>query len=284
MTKLILLLFAGSVCYAQKNYAPVVETLKTEFSRHKDTLDNCVNGRASTDKALGCLDAYKYIDNVCKVKLEYDFKKKYKKIRQEYFDVACAYHEKSENQLLRFFSMDSRACIKGYESIRDQILTIARNEEYFDEEFRHYSKKSSCKEMKRYVNLCSYVDGELRELLPESYQQLPELDFVTAVSTCNPPNENSDGLYSLSNDLLSLVKSPEEQVYEKLILNYRARLPAGKFSKNKTCTKVRTTYKNFSCSQFEDVREGEPIILSAEENREKRKRANDSGRRAGSGN
>lgn len=270
--QLIQLLIISSLSFANEPLAPVVNNIKQVFPENKKVLEGCINMRPSANTSLGCVDSFKYASEVCSVMREPDFKKKYSHIPRKYFYDACGLYAKSENYLADFFALDAKACVNGFETVSDRIVTLHKNKSLLEDHFVFMYEKTSCKDFRTYVNLCTYVDGHLKSTLPKNNQHLPKIDYNLDVnSVCKNKKSGNDALHMLNSDIKFLATGPGEKVYEKLILDYRSRTPANqKKPLNPACEEVRTAYSNLGCERYEEFKDGEAIFFTSEEMREKR--------------
>ncbi|MBY0555385.1 hypothetical protein K2P97_12705 [bacterium] len=248
--------------------------LKQEFPANKKIIQECINKHPSANKSFGCVDSYKYVNAVCNVMREENFKVRYKKFPRKYFQEACALSSKSEDYVLQFFDLDEKGCIKGYETERDRLLTLNKSKNLLEDDFVYKYEKKTCKAFRAYVNLCTYVDGDLKTLFPTDYSNLPKIDYNSDIkSICSVKNPDKDALYKINHDIKYYASSPNVKPYDKVIMEYRSRIPAsvpGKDRKNRVCVVVRNSYDNLGCSRYEKSSEGDPIYFTAEEMRLKR--------------
>lgn len=279
MMKLIQLLIISVMSFANEPLSPVVAKLKEEFPVNKKILQECINKRSSENKSFGCVDSYKYVNEVCNVMREENFKKRYKKYPRKYFEEACALSSKSEDYVLQFFDLDEKGCIAGYETERDRLLTLNKSKNLLEDDFVYKYEKKTCKAFRAYVNLCTYVDGDLKTLLPTDYSNLPKIDYNSDIkSICSVKNPASDALYTINHDIKLYAHSPKVKPYDQLIMDYRSRMPAsepGKERKNIVCVEVRNSYDNLGCSRYEKSTEGDPLYFTADEMYQKRIKENE---------
>lgn len=274
MVKLILLATISTVTLADEVLSPAVVNISQRFPQNKKILQECLYQHPSKNKSLGCTDAYQYMIALCKASHEDDASKKYKNIAATYFNQACKLFDRSENQTARFFELDEKGCIYGYETIPDRIITLNKNKELLDEQFIYTYEKNSCKSFRTYVNLCAYVDGDLKEVFPKDYQKLPKLDFQAA-QVCSPGKFGANGIYTLNLDLSFLMTNPNNKIFETLISNYRSRMPSSQGNKLLVCDQIRSSYNNLGCAQYENVKDGDPLYISQDEMQKKRLKANE---------
>jgi hypothetical protein len=147
-----------------------------------------------------------------------------------------------------------------------------------EEPFSYEFEKRSCKDYKRYVNLCIYVDGDLKNKPASSDQYLPNLTrFLEKKSACNPSQTDSIGFANSEIDSLifNYINKKEPDIYNSIIKELQRKSTrsisstSGK-SVNAHCEQVRTSYAVLGCQKWENVSDYEPVYMSQEQMRERR--------------
>ncbi|MGZ3726757.1 MAG: hypothetical protein ACXWQQ_13200 [Pseudobdellovibrio sp.] len=288
MFKVILFLsvMSGSWTYADQPLSSLMENVDQRYAEAEKTVLTCSKGEPSQNKTQGCVESFKYISGLCSVLKEDNFSKKYKKSQRKHVYEACDLYAKIENsKWAQFIELDSKSCVSGYESIPDRIASVQKNKDFFDENFFSDYEKHSCKEFRTYVNLCVYIDGDLKDTLPKDYTKLPKIDYQKGSVACKSSDSNAGGLNAVNSDIASLSGSPESKnVYEKLILDYRARKPASQGASVGPCNEVRNGYANLGCARFETVSDEDPIYYNEDDFRKLRIQKKQAGERNGGNN
>ncbi len=253
-------------CYAADSLPPILENVEQRFTENKQIHLACMRGDPSTKKNLGCVDSFKYLNSVCSITKEENYRSRYKRNIRRYVSEACNLYNSSDNKLSYFFELDEKSCVSGYETISDRLISLEKNKQFFDENFSYLYEKRSCKDFRTYVNLCVYVDGQLKNTLPKDYTKLPKVNLAKKPDqVCRSTDVYAGGLNTVNVDMASLAIRPSSNVYDKLITNYRSRMPAGSEATSPTCDEVRNSYNNFGCSRYETIADGDPIYYTEEE-------------------
>lgn len=239
-----------------------------EFAAHKNIMDQCMEGTASSDKKQGCIDNLNYFTSFCQKKDIVRFRKKFLQRQQDYFSQACEYTYKAEGQISKLFDLDEKACIPGYVTIKERLESLYKNKELLDDTAFYLYEKKSCKQYRNYVNLCVYIDGDLKAYEPRDMSLLPKVNVAQAA---NPGCYSSeDGLTMLTKDVSLEGESAKDSAFHQTILASRSRMPASKGATSKDCDQVRRSYIYFGCSKFEGIKDEDPIFISIEEMKQRR--------------
>jgi hypothetical protein len=274
----VLLVFMAVQCWAQEYKPALILEMPQKFEGYKKIIEGCLSGEKSTDKSFGCMDAFAYMTKICNFTREDDYKTKYKREQRKYFTRACEVLVRTDNQLTGFVFLDERACVKGYETPRDRLSNISKFKNVIDDNFLSAYEKKSCKDLRTYVNLCVYVDGNLNNVMPKDYEKLPRIDFAQkSDEICLPESPQQDGLYLISEAIRKLAVNAENDIFEHYIKESRSRLPASLGARSMECDKVRNSYLNLQCTRYDNSNDEDPFYYTQEEYRAKRmKRIEDS--------
>ena len=236
-----------------------------KYVANKIVLEACLKSNASQSVEIGCVDAVQYMNLICKTRRDSPFKN-YKKTVNALLDEACDLTIQTESHWTLLFDLDSKACRKGFESTPDRIVSLRRHKQSFEDDAYYMYEKNSCKEFRNYVNLCVYIDGQLKNTLPVQSDKLPQVEYGKNINDiCRPPVTTQQSLTNLNYDLAVSARSSENNIYKKVIEKYRARIPSGEDGKSPLCERVRSSYYNLGCEKFEVLNDGEPIYFTAEE-------------------
>lgn len=273
MFKIILMLTLWLQAFAEPiTPTPKQKELDELFLKNKDILVNCLDRVASKDVNHGCNDSLVYMSQLCQKRSDYDFRKVYLARQKSYVSQACEFTYKSEVKTDDFFDLDQKSCIHGYESLVGRLFSVRRQKDFFDEAVMGRFEKRLCKEFKRFINLCVYIDGNLKNVLPNEFNRLPSVNLA-GNSVCPSQSKNLDmpekiGLYITE---ISKRGLPREKIYEELILNLRKDQNSKPKGSEGDCSLLRTQYAGLSCESFEQVSDDDP--LSDEELEKKNKRS-----------
>ena len=252
----ILFLLTGVFAFSQQKTSPAVVSIEILYPKHKEIFLQCLNKYTSREKSIGCVDSYKYLRGLCEVVQEGKFERRYPADQVHRIYQACKFVAKGDNRLPAFFELDAKACVQGFETLNDRLMSFNKNkkliEEVGEEKFLYMHEKNLCKDYESYVNFCKYVDGPNRNFLPSIGLPLPKPEGI-----CSQSRPLANGLYTINRDLVALAADPNLDAHNTLILKYRSRLPASSAS-FAACEQVRIGYKNFGCYKFENFLEGEP--------------------------
>lgn len=240
----------------------------------------CLSTVPSPDSNLGCIDSLRLLYDHCnQQRMAFYY---YKRTNQEIFKDAeyCPLVDDSFMKLSNLFKLDEEKCIKGFETVANRIASYHRNKTMIDleEPFSYQFEKSSCKDYKRYVNLCIYVDGDLKNKPVTSDQYLPNLTrFLEKKSACTPSQTDSIGFANSEIDSLiyNYINKNEPDIYNSIIKDLRSKSTRSISSTtghkvNTHCEQVRTSYNVLGCKKWENVSDDEPVYMSEEQMRERR--------------
>lgn len=282
MTLIHVLILAYS--FAGGPVPSIVKDTAKRLPANRRVIYECLVGRPSPDKSISCVDAYQYVNDYCAITREPWFKLPSMQNRTlrlgmtNPFDEVCRLAGMVEGQADEFFDLDTKGCFPGHATAQDRLVSMRKYIKLFEEDYSAQYLKNSCHEYRSYVNLCAYVDGDLRTAMPKRFEFLPPLDFSReAASLCRPDERTGGtGIYRMTHDLARLAQNPQNKAYETLIAAYRrARGPA---SQNEICEQVRTGYMNVGCERYEPLQAGDPVLFSNEEFRQRRIQQNDRNR------
>lgn len=250
----------------------------------------CMSGRASPDKNISCVNAYKYVQEFCDVTREPLYKRRYRSLQKltMRFEEACDLSDSIDGKLEYFFEIDVKSCVTGHRTLQEQLAILQQNSDIFSEYYTDMYKRNSCREYRSYVNLCEFVDGNLKTADPYRAEFLPTLQFSRAAKpqdtkACATQNKKTAaGIDRMTQDLAELSQNPQQNVYKMLVTKYRSqRKPAN--APNAVCEQVRNSYHNLGCVVFEKYLDEEPIYFNAEDFRENRIKRNKEIREGGQG-
>lgn len=239
----------------------------------------CLSTLPSPDEKQGCVDSLRLLyDHCTQQRMAYYY---YKRTNQEIFKDAeyCPLVDDSFMKLSNLFKLDEQKCIKGFETVADRIESFNRNRPMIEleERFAYEYEKSSCKDYKKYVNLCAYVDGDLKNTPATRDEYLPKLTkFLEKKSVCaNSVEGIGAGSAEIDNLLFNYVSKRENDVYNNAIKDLRRQnvrtisSTTGK-TVNGQCEQVRTSYVNLGCQKWDNVSDDEPIYMSEDQMKERR--------------
>lgn len=274
MADLVFILFLGANSFAQVMLSPAIKDLETLYPKNKQVLLQCLNKYPSKDKSLGCVDSFKYMKDLCAVVHEQNFERRYNRLQEQILYGACRLSALGDNRLPVFFDLDAKGCVEGFETLNERLVSYNKNRELIEnaeeEKFLYMYEKNSCKDYQTYVNFCQYVDGDNKKLLPKDNVMLPKVDLAQKPEElCRPKAAVGEGLYTISHDLSTMMTEQKGKVYDSLILQYRARIPAG-VAAFSACEQVRAGYGNLGCAKFEEILDGEPAWRTPDEMRQLR--------------
>lgn len=239
----------------------------------------CLSTLPSPDSNQGCVDSLRLLHDHCQQqRMSYYY---YRRTNQEIFKDAeyCPLVDDSFMKLSNLFKLDEQKCIKGFETVANRIESFHKNKAMLEpeERFVYEYEKSNCKDFKRYVNFCAYVDGDLKNVPATSDVYLPKLtNILQKKAACNPTGEGvGSGSVEIDNLLYTYINKKENDVYNNAIKDLRRRSvrsissTTGK-SVNGNCEEVRSSYVNLGCQKWENVSDEEPIYMSEEQFKERR--------------
>lgn len=270
--QVVLLLMVAVVAEA---LSPVVRDHDRRMPANRRVLLECMSGRASPDKNISCVSAYRYVQEFCDVTHEPLYSRRYRSIKKltQRFEEACDLAGFVDGKAEMFFEIDVGSCVASRANPQERLLMLEQNKELFTEGYEYLYKKNSCKEYRGYVNLCEFVDGSLKTAELQRTEFLPSLKFSRATeptgsAVCTPQNAKAaGGIYRMTQDLVELSQDPQDNIYKALITRYRAqRGPAN--TRNAVCQQVRNSYGNLGCAEFEKFLDGEPIYFNADDFRQ----------------
>ncbi len=268
------MIFALLLISDHVNASPPLDKTDLRYIQNKTVLVACLDQQPSLRSDIGCVDAVEFINAICKIRRDSPFKlvsKKQTALQNESCDLAV----RAQTRWTSFFELDGKACKPGFGSLPERLVSLKKYQDSFEDDRYYMYEKNSCKEFRSYVNLCVYIDGQLGDSLPEHYDKMPPLVFgQNEKELCKPEAADVEGFSAIHNDLARLTTSPQNKIYETVILKYRARKPAGQQLKSASCEKIRTAYSNFGCEKYEKFNEGEPIYLTEKEMHDNRIKRN----------
>ena len=265
--KIILIMFVFN-CFAQARLTP--EEIKTVgFYKHKKELfRKCLNGQSTSSAPSGCVETIDYFQKFCEDKKSNLFRKA-SQAKQNFSD-SCDLVALAETKLQKLFEVDEKMCRPGFRSSSEQLISLARIKDYFLETDVYMFEKNSCKDMQKYVNLCRYIDGDMKELVPKNQGQLPDIFLQSKDSVCVMDGFDVDSLALLKRELASVAKNPSLNAHHLVVMKFRSRQFLSATTIDPSCEGLRNIYKNLSCQKFESLNEGEPIYFSTDEMRARR--------------
>ena len=235
----------------------------------------CLSTLPSPDSNQGCVDSLRLLYDHCnQQRMAFYY---YKRSNQEIFKDAeyCPLVDDSFIKLSNLFKLDEQKCIKGYETVANRIESFHKNKTMIEpeERFTYEFEKSSCKDYKRYVNLCAYVDGDLKNKPATSDEYLPQLTkFYEKKAACTPIESNNIGFANseIDNIIYNYINKKEPDIYNSLIKDLRAKNKRSISSTtgqtvNAHCEQVRTSYLVLGCKKWENVSNDDPIYLPEDE-------------------
>ena len=246
------------------------------------TLKSCLANSPSQNPDLGCVDSLKQLHDYCtnnRLSFFY-FKRKYTDV---YIDAKyCKAVDASFPHLGSLFQLDEKACVKGYETVAAQLQSFHRNSTvtYIEDPFNYDFEKSRCKEIKKYVNFCAYVDGDVKNRPIDNNLKLPSLtQFMSRKSVCPPTNETTVdyGISNIESVLFKLLDNRKSDVYNTAATEIRKQ---GKRSiasdTNNYCEQTRLSFLNLGCQKWDLVSDEDPIYIEADKIRDRRLNQKDS--------
>ncbi len=250
---ILLLAFTGNA-FARVMIQPQIKSLIQNFSPNKTVMKSCLLGSPSPNQNIGCVQAYRYMADLCRKRQTVRIDRRYEKDSLSYFTTACTFYDDIADHVSELFELDRKSCAPGFETAADGFVTVGKNADLLDDSALYNYGRSSCQTFQTYVNLCTYIDGNLKTLMPKTYEKLPTVAFSSnpAVSNCKPKNNANDTIYRIDQDLSQLARGgTTANVYEKIISDYRGRKPASQLTVP-ACDEIRMSYKNLRCNLFED--------------------------------
>lgn len=241
----------------------------SETSVNKNILLNCVKNQKSPSTNYGCLDALSSIQASCEKKKNQITTKPLKKNQRQQPIETCKIYEEFAKKSYDLFDIDAKSCVVGFETIFDRLLSLKKYNKLLNNEISADYEKLSCRQFRKYVNVCVYADGNITTALPRNYSEMPALNLNSkSDSLCSPKNTSSMGLYLLTKDIQKLSETPDKSIYEKLITDYRRknklqkkRSPASDEDVSGMCNSIRNTYAHVGCDRFEKFSDPDVIEL-----------------------
>lgn len=263
------LIGAGHV-FARVQIQPQLIKHIQNFAVNESAAKACLEGKPSPEPTVGCVQAYRYMFDLCKKRPDLRIDRRYDKDSRHFLTDACAYHDGLADHIAELFDIDRDNCAPGFETPADGFKTVMQSADILDEATIYYYGVRSCTTYQTYINLCTYIDGDLKNFMPKSYDKLPMLDFSSdaQVSKCKPKNKGENStIASFNQDLARLARGgTTKNIYETVITDYRNRKRAGQLTLS-ACDDLRTSYRNLRCNFFEDERNKPRSVLEAEEDR-----------------
>lgn len=241
----------------------------------------CLVKSGSPNKDLGCVDSLRQLHDYCVERRLTSFYEKPSVLEMNRAVKYCPSVDNSFYHLRDFFALDEKNCVKGFETIPARLRSFHRNVSLTDleEPFNYDFEKSQCKEFKRYVNLCEYVDGDLKKKAAPNGDKLPNLTkFLSKEKTCVPESNSSadHSLHKVDHLLSDYFNKNETEVYGRAILKLRTPSSVSNSSPN-DCEQIRGSYSNLGCKKWESVSESDPIYLENAKFQERRLQKLDAG-------
>lgn len=266
---IVLLLFSGEV-FARIEIQPQLLKHIQNFATNESAAKACLAGNPSPEPTVGCVQAYRYMFDLCKKRPDLRIDRRYEKDSRHFLTDACAYHDGLADHIAELFDIDRDNCAPGFETPADGFKTVKQNADILDESTIYYYGVRSCSTYQTYINLCSYIDGNLKDFMPKTYDKLPVVDLAAnpQVSNCKPGSNGENAtIYNFNQDLAKHARGGTvKNIYEPVIAEYRARKPASQLTLS-ACDDLRTSYKNLRCNFFEDEKNKPRSVVEAEEDR-----------------
>jgi hypothetical protein len=239
----------------------------------------CLSTLPSPDPNQGCVDSLRLLHDHCRQqRMAFYY---YKRTNQEIFKDAeyCPLVDDSYMKLSNLFKLDEQKCIKGFETVANRIESFHKNKAMLEPEdrFVYEYEKSNCKDYKRYVNFCVFVDGDLKNVPASRDEYLPKLTYlIDKKASCNVVNDSiGSGSAEIDNLLFNYMSKKENDVYNNAIKDLRRQnirtisSTTGK-TVNGQCEQVRSSYLNLGCQKWENVSDEDPIYMSEDQMKERR--------------
>jgi hypothetical protein len=263
----LLVIFVINFSLAKSPLSPFVKDIDKVFDKNREILETCTDKYLSPDKSTGCVDSFKYMYGICEVTHEHDFYNRYRRIPYAYFYRACKLSGKASTHIQHFFEQDEKSCAKGFETIRDRLESLEKSRDVLEEllngKYAYNLEKSLCKDFRKYINFCEYVDGDLKNLEPTNFAFLPSVGNTTVLTnSCHPANPQSSTILDISKEIKEAANQPTLSVYKNLVSKYKNRIPASTAGVSNDCENLRTSYRSFNCAKFEAFSDQEPIWLN----------------------
>lgn len=238
------------------------------------TLSSCLSNIPSSNRELGCVDSLKQLHDFCETRRRAFFYFKQRRADMNRLAKYCPVVDDAFAHLTSLFELDGKACIKGYESLPARLQSFHRNTSvtFLEERFTHDFEKSSCKDFRRYVNFCVYVDGDLKKRRVDTSDKLPDITKFKDRTICSVAGINDVGFgVSQIEGLLkiSLTKS-DQNGYNNAIQTLQMRNETAiavnepPTEVNFYCEKVRSSYLNLGCQKWEAISDDDPFYYDQE--------------------
>lgn len=251
----VILLALASQSFARTQIQPQLQKYIENFGPNKDVMSACLKQYPSPNQNIGCVQAYRYMTDLCRKRDLIKIDRRYEKDSSPYFEAACRFYDETADHVSELFDLDRKNCAPGFETVPDSFITVRQNADLLDESAIYNYGLNTCKSYQSYVNLCTYVDGDLKTLMPKTYDKLPAVDFSSNPNpnnSCATKSQGRDTISRINQDLAKLARGGvSANVYETIIKDYRARKPAGHLTLP-VCDEVRMAYKNMLCNLYED--------------------------------
>lgn len=231
-------------------------------------LNSCLKLAPKTTADLGCVDSLRMLYDYCIPKRMTLFYHKHSRL--EIFRVAryCKPVDDSFFHLPTFFEFDAKSCVNGYENVSTRLESFHRHTSItsLDEKFNHDFEKAGCKDYRRYVNFCAFVDGDLKNSPVERIETLPDLSRFYRNPTACPIEDTTSvgyGVAKIDQLLAENMKQQNESPYGKAvrILQQEPRRSMASEGSQNYCQQVRLGYEKLNCAKWESVSDEEPIYM-----------------------
>ena len=241
-----------------------------QFTQHKNIFEKCSDRSVSQNnepetEEFGCLDTYEFFKKICDKRLTVNYEYRNPEISARHFSDSCEFVERSNQLMLSFIDQDAKSCRKGFENLPTRLKSISEKEHSLPEGVPFRYELLSCKQIKTYVNLCAYIDGQLRaNNNPNINELLPNTNLAQSkLITCSEDEKLLSSFYNFNQEIKKRSLNIEKPVLKDLISHYRNRTPAG--TKNSDCEGVRSVFVNLRCFRYENISEADPLYYSQED-------------------
>jgi len=252
-----------------------------KLDRSAEILKHCFKGTPNTDPQQGCIESLQQLHEHC-VEQRQAFFVGVKRTMHEIFQDAKYCHLVDNSfgyvTLNRYFAQDEYQCVKGFETVANRLASFYKNSQMLrlEEPFAYDFEKASCKDFKKYVHFCEYVDGDLKNSTAVSYQNLPPLErYLEKKKICPVPSNSADPGYGVSqiDNLLKVnVTENSPDTYQKAIQVFREKQKRNIANTQEAdfCKNLRGSYTNLGCQKWEKVTDEESIYYDLDDFRSRR--------------
>jgi hypothetical protein len=253
-----------------------------KLDRSAEILKQCFKGTPNTDLQQGCIDSLQQLHEHCIEQRQAFFVGVKRTMHEIFMDAKyCPLVDNSFGYvtLNRYFNHDEQHCIKGYETVANKLSSFYKNSGMLrlEEPFAYDFEKASCKDFKKYVHFCDYVDGDLKNNKTVSYQYLPPLERYLEKKFCPPnlaPDDPGYGVSKIDNLLKANVTTNNPDTYLKAIQelreNQKRNIANTKEAETDYCKNIRGSYSNLGCQKWEKVTDEESIYYDLDDFRSRR--------------